>query len=105
MSTRARERAAHLLRNAAEKTGNPELSVLATSVELDAFTKVKAMIDEMIATLKTQQEDEVKKKDWCDSEFQENTMQTMKAEDLKTDQTAHIEDLTSRIKTLTDEIA
>merc|ERR1719161_3177745 len=63
------------------------------------------MIDEMIATLKTQQKDEVKKKDWCDSEIQENTMQTMKAEDLAKDQTQQIEDLKTRIKTLTDEIA
>jgi len=97
--------AAKVLRNAAKKTGNPELSILATSVELDAFTKVKAMIDELIATLKQQQDDEVKKKDWCDSEFQENTMQTMKAEDLKIDQTTAIDNLTQAIKTLTDEIA
>jgi len=62
------------------------------------------MIDDMIATLKVQQEDEVKKKDWCDSEFQENSMQTMKAEDLKEDQTVHIGDLESSIKTLKDEI-
>jgi hypothetical protein len=97
--------AAKLLRNVAKKTGNPELSMLASRVELDAFTKVKAMIDEMIAMLKTQQDDEVKKKDWCDSEFQENTMQTMKAEDLKKDQETSIETLTTTIKTLTDEIA
>merc|ERR1719313_2684663 len=54
--------AAKMLRNVAKKTGDPQLSVLATSVELDAFTKVKAMIDEMIVKLKQQQEDEVKKK-------------------------------------------
>merc|ERR550537_445497 len=59
----------------------------------------------MIKTLKIQQEDEVKKKDWCDSEFQENTMQTMKAEDLKKDQETSIENLSTAIKTLTDEIA
>jgi hypothetical protein len=59
----------------------------------------------MIVMLKTQQEDEVKKKDWCDSEFQENTMQTMKAEDLKKDQETSIENLNTAIKTLTDEIA
>jgi len=99
-----RAMAATVLRNVAKKTGNPEMSVLATSVELDAFTKVKAMIDEMIATLKTQQEDEVKKKDWCDSEFQENTMETMKKEDLKEDQIVKIEDLGTAIKTLTEEI-
>merc|ERR1719310_200360 len=58
----------------------------------------------MIEKLKVQQADEVKKHDWCKSEFQENTMETMKKEDLKKDQTVQIEDLTSAIKTLTDEI-
>jgi len=100
-----RASAAQILRSVAKKTGNPQLSVLATSVELDAFTEVKKMIDEMIATLKLQQKDEVKKKDWCDSEIQENTMQTMKATDLKTDQETQIEDLSTSIKTLTEEIA
>jgi len=100
-----RTTAAKALRVAASKTGNPQLSVLASSVELDAFTKVKKMIDDMIATLKTQQAEEVKKKDWCDSEMQENEMQTMKTETLKSDQTTQIENLDVAIKTLTDEIA
>merc|ERR1719379_1662859 len=108
MSTRRvsgrRMAASKALRAAALKHKNPELSVLATRVELDAFTKIKKMIDELIAKLKLQQKDEVKKKDWCDSEFQENTMETMKKEDLKEDQTVKIEDLTSAIKTLTEEI-
>merc|ERR1719160_889326 len=55
---RRRAMAAQLLRNVAKKTSDPQLSVLASSMELDAFTKVKAMIDEMIVKLKTQQEDE-----------------------------------------------
>jgi len=101
---RKRAIAAKILRNAAKKSGDPEMSVLATSVELDAFTKIKAMIDELIAKLKQQQVDEVAKKDWCDSEFQENTMQNMKTEDLRIDQTTAIENLNSAIKTLTDEI-
>merc|ERR1719171_907204 len=62
------------------------------------------MIDDMIAMLKVQQEDEVKKKDWCDSELQENTMQTLKAEDLSKDQAQKIEDLGTAILTLTEEI-
>merc|ERR1719387_312583 len=98
-------RAAKVLRNAARKTNNPELSILASKVELDAFTKVKKMIDDMIAMLKVQQEDEVAKKDWCDSEFQENTMDTLKAEDLAKDQQQKIDDLGSAITTLTEEIA
>jgi hypothetical protein len=86
------------------KTGSPELSMLASSVELDAFTKVKAMIDTMIATLKTQQADEVKKNDWCKAELQENEMTTMKTTDLKADLEAKIGELESTIKTLSSEV-
>merc|ERR1719316_149885 len=99
-----RARAATVLRNAAKRARLPELSILASQVELDAFTKVKKMIDDMIAMLKVQQEDEVKKKDWCDKEFQENEMQTLKTEDLEKDLRQKIEDLESAIKTLTEEI-
>jgi chromosome segregation ATPase len=78
--------------------------MLASSVELDAFTKVKAMIDTMIATLKTQQADEVKKNDWCKAELQENEMTTMKTTDLKADLEAKAGELESTIKTLAGEI-
>jgi chaperonin cofactor prefoldin len=96
--------AASILRTTALKTHNPELSMLATSVELDAFTKVKEMIDQMIATLKTQQEDEVKKNDWCKAELQENEMSILKTKDLKADLEAKIDQLKLRIKTLAEEI-
>jgi len=100
-----RKRAAKVLLGAAARSGNPDFSVLATSVQLDAFTKVKELIEEMISKLKLQQKDEVKKKDFCDSEFQENEMMTMKAETKKNDQTVQIESLTSSITTMTDELA
>merc|ERR1719253_1118566 len=86
------------------KTRSPELSMLMTSVELDAFTKVKAMIDTMIATLKTQQADEVKKNDWCKEELQENEMTTMKTNDLKADLEAKAGQLEATIKTLSEEV-
>merc|ERR1719401_1269828 len=97
--TRRREAAARL-RAAAAKTNSPELSVLATSVELDAFTKVKAAIDDMIAMLKEQQASEVKKNDWCKAEIQENEMSTAKAEDLKADLEAAVAALAETIKEL-----
>jgi len=95
-----RREAAAILR----KTRNPELSMLASSVELDAFTKVKAMIDKMIATLKTQQADEVKKNDWCKAELQENEMSTAKTTSLKEDLEAKIGELEATIKRLSEEI-
>jgi hypothetical protein len=99
-----RQRAATLLRNAAATQKNPELSMLATTVELDAFTKVKKAIDDMIGQLKVQQEDEVKKNDWCSKEFQSNDMSTMKANSAKDDLEAKVDDLESTIGKLIDEI-
>merc|ERR1719284_454317 len=101
IASQKRKQAAAVLR----KIKSPELSMLATSVELDAFTKVKAMIDKMIETLKTQQADEVKKNDWCKAELQENEMDTMKTKDLKADLEAKAGQLEATIKTLSEEIA
>jgi septal ring factor EnvC (AmiA/AmiB activator) len=99
-SKQRKQAAAATLRKAAIKTGNPDLSVLATSVELDAFTKVKKAIDDMIAMLKTQQEDEVKFTDWCKAEIQANEMTTAKTEDHKADLEAAIAELAETIKSL-----
>jgi len=98
--SKERKLAAAVLR----KSKSPELSMLATSVELDAFTKVKAMIDKMTKTLKAQMADEVKKNDWCKASLQENEMDTMKTKDLKADLEAKAGQLESTIKTLSEEI-
>jgi chromosome segregation ATPase len=100
-----RARAAALIRQAGIRNHNNELTMLATGVELDAFTKVKKAIDDMIAMLKQQQEDEVKKNDYCGKALQENEMTTMKTEDLRDDQNAKVGSLESTITTLTKEIA
>lgn len=99
-----RAQAAGLLRSTALRTHNPQLIALATSVELDAFTRVKKAIDDMIAMLKQQQIDEVTKHDWCNTELQETEMETMKTNDLRDDLVAKVEDLAATIKRLTDEI-
>ena len=101
----ARRAAAVMLRAAAKKAKSPALAMLATSVELDAFDKVKKAIDDMVATLKVQQADEVKKNDWCKSSIQENEMTTAKTEDHKGDLDAKKAQLESDIKTLEEGIA
>merc|ERR1719222_375933 len=100
-----RKDAASELRRVAKKIHSPQLSMLATAVELDAFEKVKKAIDDMIVMLKKQQEDEVKKYDWCKAEFKENEMTTLKTEDRKADLEAKIAELANTIKTLEEEIA
>mmetsp|Transcript_30544 Transcript_30544/g.85681 ORF Transcript_30544/g.85681 Transcript_30544/m.85681 type:complete len:771 (+) Transcript_30544:72-2384(+) len=100
-----RREAARALREVAAKTHSPELSMLANTVELDAFAKVKKAIDDMIVMLKKQTEDEVKKHDWCKAEFKENEMTTLKTEDRKADLEAKIAELESTIKALEADIA
>merc|ERR1719375_2844117 len=99
-----RHHAASVLRRVAKSTRNPELSALATSVELDAFTRVKKAIDDMIAVLKKQQDDEVKHKDWCTAELHQTNMTAMATEDLQRDLEAKIEVLAADIKRLEGEI-
>jgi len=99
-----RSKAATMLRAAAKKAKSPMLSMLATSVELDAFEKVKKAIADMISTLKTQQADEVKKNDWCKESLQENEMTAAKTDDLYQDLEAKKAQLESDIKALEEGI-
>lgn len=99
-----RKAAAALLRRAGLKAHNPVMSMLATSVELDAFKKVQEAIDDMVGILKQQQEDEVKKNDYCKQEIQETEMTIAKTNDHKADLEAKIGELGATIVTLTDEI-
>merc|ERR1719262_1116947 len=88
----------------ASKTHNPRLANLAVRGKLDAFTKVKKAIDDMIAMLLQEKADEIKHKDFCTDELNTNQLQTEKKTREKLDLEAHIEDLKATIKKLTDEI-
>merc|ERR1712032_1337653 len=99
-----RNQASKLLKAVADKHNNPRLATLAYKVRLDAFTRVKKAIDDMIAQLLKEKEDEIKHKDFCVDEFNTNQLQTEKKEREKQDLIAKIEDLEQTIKTLTEEI-
>merc|ERR1719506_83495 len=104
LRSKRRDQAATVLSAAARKFMNPRLAQLATAVRLDAFTNVKKAIDDMVAQLMKEKEDEIKHKDWCVDEMNTNERTTeMKNRD-KDDLTAKIEDLTSTIDTLTSEL-
>merc|ERR1712179_293698 len=100
-----RARASKLLSTMAAKLGNPRLATLASQVKLDAFTRVKKAIDDMVAQLLQEKADEIKHKDFCTDEFNTNQLQTEKKEREKEDLLAKIEDLEMTIKSLTDAIA
>merc|ERR1719401_3354303 len=105
-STTSERRAAasRLLSSAAQKLRSPRLSALATQVRLDAFMRVKKAIDDLIAQLLKDKEDEIKHRDFCVSEFNTNQLQTEEKERERQDIVAKIEDLEMTIKTLTEEI-
>merc|ERR1719424_2333598 len=99
-----RSQASKMLSAVAKKLNNPRLAALAYRMKLDAFTKVKKAIDDMIAELLQQKADEIKHKDFCVDEFNTNQLQTEKKEREKSDLIAKIEDLESTIDTLTKAI-
>merc|ERR550537_1266990 len=103
-SSSRRAQAADLLAKLAKKIGNPRLATLASQVKLDAFTKVKKAIDDMVTQLLKEKEDEIKHKDFCTDEFNTNQLQTEKKERKKEDLLAKVEDLELTIKTLSDNI-
>jgi len=104
MHSERRGEASKLLSAVAQKVQNPRLATLAVRVRLDAFTRVKKAIDDMVAQLTKEKADEIKHKDFCVDEFNTNELQTEKKERAKSDLTAKIEDLESTIKSLTDAI-
>merc|ERR1740116_614683 len=102
--SKRRAAASAVLSRMAQKVQNPKLATLAYRVKLDAFTRVKKAIDDMVAQLLKEKEDEIKHKDFCVDEFNTNQLQTEKKEREKKDLIAKIEDLEMTIKTLTEEI-
>jgi len=104
MHSERRDEASKLLSAVAQKVQNPRLATLAVRVRLDAFTRVKKAIDDMVAQLTKEKQDEIKHKDFCVDEFNTNELQTEKKERAKSDLTAKIEDLENTIKSLTDAI-
>merc|ERR1719446_592635 len=95
-----RTRVSDLLSSAARKLQSPRLATLATKVRLDAFTRVKKAIDDMIAHLLTEKADEIKHKDFCVDGLNTNQLQTEKKERTKEDLIAKIEDLDMTIAQL-----
>jgi hypothetical protein len=99
-----RQSASQVLSAEAKKLASPRLAALAIRVKLDAFTKVKKAIDDLIAALLKEKADEIKKKDFCVTEFNSNQLETEKKDKEKKDLIAQIEDLTLTIEDLTKAI-
>lgn len=93
-----RHEAANKILGVAHRHQSWQLAGLAVSVQLDAFGKIKEIMDKMVAELKKQQEEEVKKKEQCTADIDTN-------EDELKEKGHQIEDLESTISDLTGTLA
>merc|ERR1719487_745093 len=98
-------RVAAFLKERATKVNSPILSLVATKMGDDPFTKVKKMIKDMITKLMEEANEEAEHKGWCDTELSTN-QQTRESKSDEVDKlSAEIEMLTATISKLTEEIA
>jgi len=104
INSHKRVQVSKVLSDAAKKFTDPRLSTLAVQARLDAFTKVKKSIQDMVDKLIKEKEDEIKHKDFCVEELNNNERDTEMKERDKADLIAKIDDLASTIDTLAKEI-
>jgi hypothetical protein len=82
-----------------------QLSTLAVSVQLDGFEKVKKVMDDLIAEMKKQHEEEVKFKAYCQEEFSGNEKATHAKAVEKKDLETTLDTLAAETAKLNTEIA
>jgi len=104
LNSKRREQVSKALASASQKFQDPRLSTLAVRARLDAFTKVKASISDMVDKLTKEKEDEIKHKDFCVEELNNNERDTENKQRDRADLEATIDDLAQTIDTLAREI-
>merc|ERR1719314_36306 len=104
LHSKRRAQVSTVLATAAQKFQDPRLSALATQARLDAFTKVKKSIQDMVDKLIKEKEDEIKHKDFCIEEINNNERDTEMKERDRDDLIAKIDDLSMQIDTLSKAI-
>jgi len=92
-----RQSAAATLEAAAKRNSAPWLALLASQVQLDAFTEVKKAIEDMVTELTKQQKDEVDHKAWCVEELNTNAKNDAAADAKKESLSVKSEDLKKAI--------
>merc|ERR1719161_3309570 len=95
-----RNKVVDALSKVATEFKDPRISSLAIAARLDAFTKVKGSINDMIAQLAKEQEEEVQHKDFCVDEINANEKETQIKEQKKGALEVKIDDLTETIDKL-----
>jgi chromosome segregation ATPase len=106
-----RREAVAMLQGAIRKSNSVALMSLMVSIKIDSFTKVEKSMDELVAELKAQTEDDLTKKESCEKDIQvdndnikEANFQRNKEENKISDLETTVEDLTDAINKAQEEI-
>mmetsp|Transcript_27226 Transcript_27226/g.65563 ORF Transcript_27226/g.65563 Transcript_27226/m.65563 type:complete len:671 (+) Transcript_27226:102-2114(+) len=94
----AQRKVAEMLRKAAVKTHSQHLAALAMMANLDVFDKVKKAIDHMAEELRKEQKDEVKHRDFCVGELNQNEKNVAVKDRERVEHESRISDLEMGIK-------
>merc|ERR1719379_907870 len=100
-------KAYNVLKDQAKKSHSMRLAALAATVRTMGhghFDKVIKKIDEIIQTLKNEEKEDIKQRDWCKDEYQENSEEKAELKWLIKNNEAMIVKLTKIIESLIEEI-
>merc|ERR1712032_1007050 len=100
----ALQRSVEHIAEVARRNGNTALAALAVRMQLDAFTKVKEMMDKMLVQLQKQQAAEYDKNEKCKKDIDVTEDSIKEGEHLKADLSEKHQMLTDTISTLEEEI-
>merc|ERR1719460_1409691 len=103
-TSRPREQVVKVLQRAAKQSRDPRLSTLAVHARMDAFSNLKKTIQTMADRLLKEKEDEIKHKDFCVEQFNENSRDTEVKMQEKGDTEAKINDLKAEVDALNKNI-
>merc|ERR1719183_908117 len=95
-----REQAIKVLLRAARASHDPKLSALAGQARLDAFSNLKKTIQTMVDRLLKEKDDEIKHKDFCVEQFNENSRDTEVKTQAKEETESLINQLTTTVEHL-----
>lgn len=101
---RAADRAMKRLAEVAKRHKNWALVSLAVRVRLDAFTKVIAMLDKMSAELKSQQQEEFEKNDYCKKSIDETEDKIWTGKNTEEDLNEKHQQVTNSLQVLAENI-
>merc|ERR1719243_478791 len=105
LRSRTRSSAAAKIQAAGKAAHDPRLSALAVRVRIDAFTKVKETLQNMIDKLDQEKEDDIKQKDFCVDSLNQNLRTTEDTEREKQDAIAKANDHKNAMEELSKSIA